>query len=324
MSGELETIGAAAAGAVSRTTRSDLSGQPCRNCGEPVEARFCPNCGQLAASFHRPVWTLLGETLSDMFALDGRLARTLPTLMFRPGVLTREYISGKRARYVPPFRMFLLASLLFYLVLFATLGNQGWLNGVINIDENTFESSELTDEQREKLARVIDSETGHVDRAAAAEILAEVQVDNGEPEQVVERVSRVIENPQLFQAELEKWAPRMSVLMVPLTIVALVILHFWRRDLFVYDHAIHALHLHSWIYLAGAGAMLLAPMVGGGIYGWLGLVIVIYVWLSLRTAARAGWILATLRLFILLIFWIIVVFALVLGAIIVSGLAISE
>jgi hypothetical protein len=48
-----------------------------------------------------------------MFHLDGRLSRTLPDLFFRPGRLANDYLNGRLARHVPPFRTFLVALLLF-------------------------------------------------------------------------------------------------------------------------------------------------------------------------------------------------------------------
>lgn len=106
------------------------SGLPCANCETIVEDRFCTTCGQLASDFHRPVWDLVASSLADVFALDGRLWRSLPMLLFRPGRMTRNYLDGKRARYVPPFRMFLMASVIFFLTLF-TLGDQmGWYNSL--------------------------------------------------------------------------------------------------------------------------------------------------------------------------------------------------
>ena len=111
MSNELETVGLASIGGLSPGGKADLSGEPCRNCGEMVNQRHCPRCGQLAASFHRPFIALVWDSISDSFALDSRLSRTLPLLFFRPGLVTRRYVEGRRARYVPPFRLFLLSSL---------------------------------------------------------------------------------------------------------------------------------------------------------------------------------------------------------------------
>jgi len=65
MSIELEVGGAASVGSLTTKQTADLSGQACKNCGKPVEGRYCEHCGQLAASFHRPIWALISETVSD-------------------------------------------------------------------------------------------------------------------------------------------------------------------------------------------------------------------------------------------------------------------
>src|SRR5206468_1066864 len=56
---------------------------------------------------------LIWEAIEATFELDGRLWRTLPALFFRPGRLARDYIEGRLARHVPPFRTFLVALVLF-------------------------------------------------------------------------------------------------------------------------------------------------------------------------------------------------------------------
>ncbi len=57
------------------------------------------------------------EAAGRYVALDGRLWRTLGALVFRPGFLTREYLAGRRRRYIRPARLFLVASLLLFAVL---------------------------------------------------------------------------------------------------------------------------------------------------------------------------------------------------------------
>lgn len=88
----------------------------CSNCGTALKGPICHSCGQDADTFHRPVWSLVLEVLDGFFSFDGRFWRTIPALMFRPGRITRHYLSGVRARYVQPFRLFIVASLVFFLV----------------------------------------------------------------------------------------------------------------------------------------------------------------------------------------------------------------
>ncbi|WP_417489771.1 DUF3667 domain-containing protein [Maricaulis sp.] len=91
----------------------------CSNCGTTLVGPVCHSCGQTAETFHRPIWELLLDVLDGLLGLEGRLWRTLPPLMFQPGKLTRRYLSGARARYVMPFRLYLTASVLFFLIVFA-------------------------------------------------------------------------------------------------------------------------------------------------------------------------------------------------------------
>ena len=315
MSIELEIAGAASAGGLTTKQSADLSGEPCRNCGTEVDQKYCQKCGQLAASFHRPIWSLIGETVSDTFTVDGRLARTLPVLLFRPGRLTRNYTEGKRARYVPPFRLFLLASLLFYFMLFALVTPGQWLN---SIDDDTRAEIEQSLAEGAEVPELDETARAQLEQAnITVHAPDEIRVD------VEERISAVLNRPDQFAAELEKWLPRLSILLVPMTVIALCLLHVWRRSLFVYDHAIHALHLHSWIYITGAFMMFAGPYLPGIVF-WIYLIsFFAYVWRSLMVAGASGVMMSGLRLFLLFLFWTNVTGAIVLATIIVSGISVQ-
>ncbi|MBX7249707.1 MAG: DUF3667 domain-containing protein [Caulobacteraceae bacterium] len=108
---EMDLAGLASAGGWLRWRRkhADLEpGTPCMNCETPLQGTYCHNCGQLAESFHKSVWHLFAEALESFFHWDGRLWRTLPPLIYKPGELTGNYINGKRAYQVPPLRLFLV------------------------------------------------------------------------------------------------------------------------------------------------------------------------------------------------------------------------
>ncbi len=90
----------------------------CLNCGTVLDGQYCGNCGQRATSRLISVWELLRDAFGDLLELDSRLWRTLIPLVTRPGQLTRDYLEGRRARFMPPFRMYLVLSILFFLVAF--------------------------------------------------------------------------------------------------------------------------------------------------------------------------------------------------------------
>jgi len=90
----------------------------CLNCGTTLGGQYCGNCGQRAVNRLISVWELLRDAFGDLLELDSRLWRTLLPLIARPGKLTRDYLEGRRARYMPPFRMYLVLSIVFFLIAF--------------------------------------------------------------------------------------------------------------------------------------------------------------------------------------------------------------
>lgn len=92
--------------------------EACLNCGTPLTGQYCGNCGQRAASRLISIWELLKDAFGDLLEFDSRLWRTLIPLLMRPGQLTRDYLRGRRARYMPPFRMYLVLSIVFFLLAF--------------------------------------------------------------------------------------------------------------------------------------------------------------------------------------------------------------
>ncbi|HSN46630.1 MAG TPA: DUF3667 domain-containing protein [Casimicrobiaceae bacterium] len=89
----------------------------CRNCGAAAPGRYCPACGQETALELPTAGAFLREAAGRYVALDGRLARTLFHLLFRPGFLTNEYFAGRRKRYIRPARLFLVLALALFAVL---------------------------------------------------------------------------------------------------------------------------------------------------------------------------------------------------------------
>ena len=83
----------------------------CTNCGSTLTAEYCAHCGQSQQDARVSVVTWLREFLSEQFSLTARLPRTLFALLFRPGFLSLEWQQGRRARYIDPTRLYLLALL---------------------------------------------------------------------------------------------------------------------------------------------------------------------------------------------------------------------
>lgn len=100
-----------------RATRSVDPERPCLNCGDPTPGEYCPTCGQRKVDVQVSVRTLVMDVLEDQFILDKRLPRTLGALLFKPGHMTVEHVNGRIVRYIHPFRLYLVTSLIFFLLL---------------------------------------------------------------------------------------------------------------------------------------------------------------------------------------------------------------
>ena len=90
----------------------------CLNCDTPLSGQYCGHCGQRSRSRLISIWELTQEAFGDLLELDSRLWRTLIPLAIKPGKLTRDYLEGRRARFMPPFRTYLVLSIFFFLIAF--------------------------------------------------------------------------------------------------------------------------------------------------------------------------------------------------------------
>lgn len=127
----------------------------CQNCGSALDGQYCASCGQRARVRIISLWHLLREAAGDLTHLDSRLWRTIWPLLARPGVLTNEYLAGRRARYIPPFRLYLGLSIVFFVI--ASIGG-GPMSEPLDIeDDSIVTSGQMTAEDREEVRREIEA-----------------------------------------------------------------------------------------------------------------------------------------------------------------------
>ena len=131
---ELDTAGGAATGAIIAAAIEKPTGEAgqhshaCADCGTEITGRFCSNCGQ-AAHTHRTLLHLGEEILHGVMHFDSRIWRTLPLLALNPGRLTREWVEGKRTRYVSPLAMYLFTVFVMFMLLsFMPVTTEGTVN----------------------------------------------------------------------------------------------------------------------------------------------------------------------------------------------------
>lgn len=99
------------------TRRTGEDAARCLDCGAEVLGPYCHACGQRHESRLSPLRRLIADAASDVLSVDGRLARTLKRLFLAPGRLTEAYLAGRRTRYTPPFRLYVVSSVVYFGVL---------------------------------------------------------------------------------------------------------------------------------------------------------------------------------------------------------------
>jgi hypothetical protein len=109
----------------------------CLNCGTIVAGKFCQQCGQENIEVKESFLQIIYHFIEDITHFDGKLIKTLKYLITKPGFLTKEYVTGKRASYIHPIRMYLFISAIFFLFIFS--GEQK----IVDVDTKQSNSSKI-------------------------------------------------------------------------------------------------------------------------------------------------------------------------------------
>jgi hypothetical protein len=146
-----------------RRRRSKLPAKPlthCENCAAPLTGEFCAKCGQHAIDYRRSIFRVVLDAADSFLNWDTKFLQTMTVLLLRPWKLTNDFNAGRRARYVHPLRLYLIASVIFFLVARALnlqspgpieLTAQDREELVASLGKLTAPDSPLSPEQREKV-----------------------------------------------------------------------------------------------------------------------------------------------------------------------------
>ncbi|HEX3701223.1 MAG TPA: DUF3667 domain-containing protein [Phenylobacterium sp.] len=292
---ELEILGVGALGGLlkRKAKHAPTAGTPCANCGVALEGPYCHACGQPADDHHRSLLHLAWEGIEGLTHLDGRLAQTLPALLFRPGKLARDQFEGRRQRHVPPFRLFLVALLVFMFVLEALFHGgvkqaetHGQTVSIKNAGGGTTRVVMLTPQQAKSLhlsvgrgdpSKPVAVTVGGkpVDLEDQKAVDAAFDVDTGDKAKDAKRSSalkgwlkprleRAIANKDYYTMVLFTWAHRLAFLLLPILAGLLALVYvFRRRQFFLYDHLIVAMQFLSFVFLISALAWILPQPLRG-------------------------------------------------------------
>jgi hypothetical protein len=99
----------------------------CPNCGDQYTGKYCSSCGQKRVDKHEfSLRHFFGHLVHEITHLDSnKILRTLRALVLKPGLLTKEYLAGRKGQYINPIRVYLSVSAIYFLFAWGALATAG-------------------------------------------------------------------------------------------------------------------------------------------------------------------------------------------------------
>jgi len=275
----------------------------CLNCGTRLIGAHCHACGQ-SGHVHRTIGAIGHEIAHGVFHFEGKIWRTLPMLVWRPGDLTRRYVAGERARFVSPLALFLFTVFLMFATISALGGDIAELTTSDRLSSNIVKFAGAIDKVQGSLAK---AEAQRARRVAAGQSTKEVDqeikalqstivalkatqrtkaVDGGDDRpdfkltewksgwpSLDHGIEKANNNPGLALYKLQSSAYKYSWLLIPLSTPFVALLFLWRRRFGLYDHAIFVTYSLAFMMLMVIALSLLGLAGLGG--GWLAMAVLV-------------------------------------------------
>jgi hypothetical protein len=289
----------------------------CQNCGAALAGRFCSACGQKADVRILSLPAFLRDVFDDLWNADARIWRSLRILAFEPGRLTRLYLEGQRAKFTPPFRMYLITSVTFFVTL-SLVQSLGAPEAADGADQAAVEPPPLPPQ-----SEAADSlEEGFTDAVPAEQRTFGIVIDDDDLEctfnptgltpAMRERLEAACERvEQSGPAALERaFADNFTVTMlvfIPIVAAIMKLLYLFARRKYV-EHLLFFVHVHTFFFLVAlvtvllSGLLTLAPAerftvpivrIAAGLYFF------VYLYQAMREVYRQGHGLTTVKYVVL-------------------------
>ena len=268
----------------------------CANCGSALAGEFCGACGQRHEPHLHTVAHFAAEALESISHADSRLWKTLWYLVSRPGFLTREFFEGRRVRYLPPFRLYLVISVVFFLAVGAPKGP------MVELDDDTAaETQEAVPADQDRAAPdaapQAEAKKGLGKRNAMTEFCEEFKAPDPRGNENYARLqaacAEVAEDrgAGLGRAIVHN-IPKAMFVFLPLLALAMKPL-YWRPKRYYVEHLLFLIHNHAFVFLVlGVLALLeMIPKVGehlGLLEFAIWVYIVWYLYRGMRNVYRQG------------------------------------
>jgi hypothetical protein len=228
------------------------------NCGHQGHGKYCSECGQDYAELKKPFKDLVKDVF-DLINLDERIFRSIGPFLLKPGFLSGEYLKGRRKKYISPFRLFLLMSLIFFFLAqatskrYASNSDEDW----VQIKTDTSDVV-ITDDSLAIELLSNDSIFGvRVDSLASRKSMRKADRNRHIRESAVQALT----NKNLFIQGFFETISYSLFLLMPIFALLLKLL-FIRRRVFYIEHLIFSIHMHAFALLVLSIMILLSRITG--------------------------------------------------------------
>ena len=229
----------------------------CQNCKAPLAGHYCAQCGQRHEPHVHSMREFAGEAFESVTHADSRVWRTLWLLISKPGYLTREFLEGRRVSYLPPFRLYLVLSVILFIVVSVVSHetntvevNAPKVNAAVNLNDIQVVPRNPAETPEQRATRICDS------------------AQYGAPDSMIPRLKEgcrkvVMDGGSEFANAMLHNIPRALFLLLPL--LALVMRAMYLRRYYV-EHLLFFIHNHAFTFALYAVILGLLAVTS---WGWL-------------------------------------------------------
>lgn len=292
----------------------------CANCTTPLSGAYCQSCGQLA-HIHRSLWHMVEELLHGILHFDNKAWRTLPALLWKPGQLTRDYIDGKRVRYMAPLILFLFLNFVMFLV-FSYLGSglthdksyKSYIkSGISNELHNAqtrlseLETKRAALPKNDNTLTTLTNEINllHEKQKDLENTMAATSADDFIETPLTEKyrsdkttatddkkfwfeqaINHALQNPDLVIYKMKGSASKFAFILVPISLPFMWLLFIRRKDIVLFDHSVFTLYSLSFMCLL---LMFIASLAKFWLTGWAWLIFLVVPPIHIFTQLRGAY-----------------------------------
>jgi len=210
---------------------------------------FCSSCGQRDIPPYPSVRELVIDAFWELSGWDGRFASTVRALVRKPGMLTREFLEGRRARYLSPLRLYLMSSLVYFLIAAAApeVSLDSGKSLFVGVKIGQSQASGTRSSRPERVAN--ETQVALESKQPLPDSLKKKALEDisHAPKLMQPFMRRVIEDPAGFRRAFIEAMPKMLFALLP--IFAVILAMFYRGKNYP-EHFYFAIHLHAFIFFA--------------------------------------------------------------------------